>query len=585
MAQYLFQCAIGPVQDFIASARRSRDLWYGSWLLSELAKAAAKAIADSNNQLIFPMPLKASDLNPGSTFNAPNKVVAIVNTAPDSIGAVVEKAVRERLLDLRKRAFAAVGSQGQFRRDLAEQQVDDLPETYWAGMEFDGTDADYERARNLAERTMSARKATRSFDSFAGKPFPKSSLDGVRESVIDESAYPKPGADDAEKEAKAKKIYQNFKARPAERLSGVDILKRLGNDRPFPSTSHMAALPFLRHVDRIGEPGNKNDLLAAIRAMLDAQEVVSDESDGALVFSSRLAEWIPTRTKLETVTKAQEKLLEEYAEGTRPSPYFALLLADGDNMGAAIDNQGTVQAHQALSQALSQFANDVDDIVQVHDGALIYSGGDDVLAYLPLHRALACVNALAEAFANKMGGFATNAGNSPTLSTGIVIAHHLEPLADTLELARASERAAKSVDGKNALAITVSKRSGVDRTIKGKRTDLAKRLNTMIEWRRTGDIAAGTPYELQKLYQALAGSEMLRDAIIKESLRIVERKRQSGGSVMSEEKQDTIRSEFEQWLSTDNIPLKEVALEMIVASEFASALDMACGENKECEPE
>jgi CRISPR-associated protein Cmr2 len=38
---YLFLVNIGPVQDFIASARRSRDLWYGSWLLSELAKAAA----------------------------------------------------------------------------------------------------------------------------------------------------------------------------------------------------------------------------------------------------------------------------------------------------------------------------------------------------------------------------------------------------------------------------------------------------------------------------------------------------------------------------------------------------------------
>ncbi|MGB2771816.1 MAG: type III-B CRISPR-associated protein Cas10/Cmr2, partial [Anaerolineae bacterium] len=44
---YLFQCAIGPVQDFIATARKSRDLWYGSWMLSELAKAAAKAIADA----------------------------------------------------------------------------------------------------------------------------------------------------------------------------------------------------------------------------------------------------------------------------------------------------------------------------------------------------------------------------------------------------------------------------------------------------------------------------------------------------------------------------------------------------------
>ena len=29
---------LGPIQDFIAAARRTRDLWFGSWLLSELSK-------------------------------------------------------------------------------------------------------------------------------------------------------------------------------------------------------------------------------------------------------------------------------------------------------------------------------------------------------------------------------------------------------------------------------------------------------------------------------------------------------------------------------------------------------------------
>lgn len=42
---YLISIAIGPVQEFIASARRSRDLWFGSWLLSELSKVDATVIA------------------------------------------------------------------------------------------------------------------------------------------------------------------------------------------------------------------------------------------------------------------------------------------------------------------------------------------------------------------------------------------------------------------------------------------------------------------------------------------------------------------------------------------------------------
>ena len=54
-----------------------------------------------------------------------------------------------------------------------------------------------------------------------------------------------------------------------------------------------------------------------------------------------------------------------------------------------------------------------------------------------------------------------------TLSIGIAIYHHLEPLNDALELARNAEKIAKKVDGKNALAITLSKRGSGDRTITG----------------------------------------------------------------------------------------------------------------------
>lgn len=47
MTQYVLTLSIGPVQEFIASARRSRDLWSGSWLLSEMAKAAAKSLFEA----------------------------------------------------------------------------------------------------------------------------------------------------------------------------------------------------------------------------------------------------------------------------------------------------------------------------------------------------------------------------------------------------------------------------------------------------------------------------------------------------------------------------------------------------------
>ncbi|MCA9981654.1 MAG: hypothetical protein KDD89_12495, partial [Anaerolineales bacterium] len=59
MTQYLLAIHIGPMQSFIAAARRTRDLWFGSWLMSELSKATAKAIEDiEGTKLIFPTPTK-----------------------------------------------------------------------------------------------------------------------------------------------------------------------------------------------------------------------------------------------------------------------------------------------------------------------------------------------------------------------------------------------------------------------------------------------------------------------------------------------------------------------------------------------
>ncbi len=60
MTAHLLLVTLGPVQDFIAQARRTRDLWYGSHLLSELGRAAARALVDGGAQLIFPS-LQAND--------------------------------------------------------------------------------------------------------------------------------------------------------------------------------------------------------------------------------------------------------------------------------------------------------------------------------------------------------------------------------------------------------------------------------------------------------------------------------------------------------------------------------------------
>lgn len=53
---HLLLFSLGPIQDFIATARRCQDLWFGSWLLSDLAKQAATRVKDllGTDSLIVP---------------------------------------------------------------------------------------------------------------------------------------------------------------------------------------------------------------------------------------------------------------------------------------------------------------------------------------------------------------------------------------------------------------------------------------------------------------------------------------------------------------------------------------------------
>ncbi len=40
---HLLAISVGPAQEFIA-ARRTRDLWFGSYVLAEISRAAAKEV-------------------------------------------------------------------------------------------------------------------------------------------------------------------------------------------------------------------------------------------------------------------------------------------------------------------------------------------------------------------------------------------------------------------------------------------------------------------------------------------------------------------------------------------------------------
>ena len=122
---YLFLFHIGPVQSFIASARRTRDLWFGSQLLSDLSWIAAAYIAENygHETLIFPS-FAAKELHlPATERNVSNKIVALLEPKEDAtlFAHAVEQTIKARLNRIKELLYDDI-REGIFLSDVMDQQ-------------------------------------------------------------------------------------------------------------------------------------------------------------------------------------------------------------------------------------------------------------------------------------------------------------------------------------------------------------------------------------------------------------------------------------------------------------------------------
>lgn len=594
MREYLMTISIGPVQDFIAAARRLRDLWFGSYLLSELSKKAASSLAGQGAELIFPYPNnQQNDLVPGSEMKAPNKLLAKVRTE-DPAGLFI--AVKQEILDfwLKQLAWDTVKhDQQRINTDLFNEQVADFLEIYGAWTVLDG---DYAAARKDADRLLSCRKTLREFEQTAppqpGKGgLPKSSLDGVRESVF---------RDDLRMAAGRKRgLKEN------EELDAVGWVKRYGNrlgpEKTLPvfeTLSDLAADPFLRGLaGKANAQARLEDLTSRIKECrtLKINKVADREHRRPMdnlaprilypsSFHRELTE--PDKDLSDHEIKDLLKSVREVhrAAEDSPLPYAAILLADGDNMGQALGMVREYQAHRTFSAELDLFARDCETLVSGYYGSLIYSGGDDVLAFVPLDQAVACAKSLAVAFEKRMRQALPDASARPTLSVGLAIVHHLKPLNLCLDLARSAERLAKAHPGKNALAVILDKRSGAPiRIVGGWTAGLADRMAQWTELHFQNLIPDKFGYQLRVLAREFGDEKALRwtadgapDSLLAfEFLRVLQRKRgESGTKELRNAELQAITN-----AARDLNTMESLANELILTRIFAEAQLQARGKH------
>ena len=144
---YLLQISIGPVQDFISAARRTRDLWFGSMLLGEIAKSVAQTVQSEGGKLIFPA---AADINElGKLEGIANIILAEFDNADtEKLKSISDKACEEANKKLKEYADKVFSKMQRFIvKDRYYSQINEIIEFYSAWVPVD---SDYSSARKKA---------------------------------------------------------------------------------------------------------------------------------------------------------------------------------------------------------------------------------------------------------------------------------------------------------------------------------------------------------------------------------------------------------------------------------------------------
>ncbi len=168
----------------------------------------------------------------------------------------------------------------------------------------------------------------------------------------------------------------------------------------------------------------------------------------------------------------------------QPTPYYAVLALDVDRLGEVLTGTHPLfelspekdedprhlpprdrearrrllypALHAAVSERLARLATrEIPDVVHAHLGRVVYCGGDDLLALVPLHTALPCAQAVRERIRSWEAGL----GAAVTASAGLGIGHSITPMGEVLREARSALHAAKAA-GRDRLGVRLDIRSG-----------------------------------------------------------------------------------------------------------------------------
>ncbi|MFZ1389068.1 MAG: type III-B CRISPR-associated protein Cas10/Cmr2 [Thiolinea sp.] len=521
-----FHFTIGPVQGFVAQARRTRDFWAGSFILSCLVTVAMKAVVKQgdNNTIEFPLPddsfMKTVESGNANIKqgNVPNRFKAEVSKAfkPELVEQAVRTAWKELAEAVWKKDLENFSLKTAKTREIWERQIEGFWDIQWAIIDDESESSTLDKLKNWRTHLPAPEAGVKCM-----------MMDGWQEL----SGAERPGRKEEDSEGpynfwNTLREGKEVDLREKEYLCAVAYVKRrfvhvfeslkidMGSwtahgwkiPKNVPSVDYMAAAPWLAQLLKKAKEDTELEKLmwdfhdAAVMLTRDSSEIPTlgypewqsnidcvreankegskkwQALDGRVFFDSmlenpRLWDKGPNGTKAEDAQSLlkQLKVLRKKAALEPVSPFYAILMMDGDDLGKQMSD---VDKQEYITKGLSDFTKEVEGIVDKHSGFLVYAGGDDVLAILPLEYAMDCAVELRTTYdavfreinkeARKKQPEDKQVWIQTSISAAIEYAHIKTPLGKLLgDSHKLLDNIAKDQHGRDSIACRVWKPGGL----------------------------------------------------------------------------------------------------------------------------
>lgn len=487
---------LGPVQSFVAQARRTRDIWAGSFLLSYLAGQAMHAVIKDGGRIVFPSiqdkdgkltdrlliaisnHKKGLEINKGPFIGTlPNRFKAEVSEHFDP--ASCQKAVNQAWRGIADAVWdnyvARLADRGSNTKPIWDRQINSFWDISWILSEDEKSD-----------HLLDCRKNWRSFVpeiEYGDKCTVMGNLQEISGYFSSRSKEEREGQSKFWSAIRGETGENDL--RKDERLCAISLVKRffpwvsrrsIGWEVPvhYQSTVYLSAIHWMeKMIDQKGQVVEKyvtaiensqlsKNAQSEYKTKINCLEKMQKNQFGSR-FIKLNGNFFHKSTLLNDrlwpeCTGEQRKhllsILGEFPEP--PKPFYAVLLMDGDNLGALLQEHNS----EEVSKALARFSQKVHHTVDDNNGILIYAGGDDVLAVLPLQDAIKTAIRLRHDYEEAFN----NSGiprEKTTISASIIFAHHHAPIKSVLKVAhKFLHEVAKEKTGRSSLAITAWKTAG-----------------------------------------------------------------------------------------------------------------------------